>query len=140
MIRPRLVLVDDDVNFCFAFQKALEGYNASIRVTVYNNGAELIEALGQISVRDKPQLILMDLDMPRMNGIETTKAIRQNEQYRAVPILLLTRSEQPSDVEKAYQMGVNAFISKPFSYAEIKQTVQQIGDYWLMTGQLPGGA
>lgn len=135
--RPRVALIDDDPNFMDLFVRAMQVECDQVTIKRYNTGTDLLSDLLASTHSDCPHLILMDLSLPGRNGIEVAQAVRQMHSFRAIPILLLTSSDQPKEVQHAYEQGLNAYISKPFSYQEMKVLVKQICDYWLTAGQLP---
>lgn len=135
--RPRVALIDDDPNFMDLFVRAMHIECEQVTIKRYNTGTDLLTDLLASNQSQFPHLILMDLSLPGRNGIEVAQAVRQMQSFKAIPILLLTSSDQPKEIELAYEQGLNAYISKPFSYQEMKVLVKQICDYWLTAGQLP---
>jgi CheY-like chemotaxis protein len=89
------------------------------------------------TVSPRPALVLMDLNMPLMNGHEALQAIRANEALRAIPVVILSTSDNPEQIARAYASGVNAFMTKPGPYQEFLDLMQTFGSFWLTCARLP---
>lgn len=87
-----------------------------------------------------PAVVLLDLKMPKMDGIEVLKAIRANPQTTYVPVVMLTGSQEESDIARAYQNGVNAFIVKPMEFKDLVQAIRDAGGFWAVTNEPPVGS
>ncbi len=81
---------------------------------------------------DDPRLILLDLKMPRMNGIEVLKILKSDERIRRIPVVMMTSSREESDVSRSYDLGVNSYVVKPVDFDALRSLAQQAGFYWLM--------
>ena len=84
----------------------------------------------------RPTLVLLDLNMPIMDGFQTLRLLRNNDAYKTIPVLVLTTSSQREDVSLAYSMGANSFIIKPHQYADLTRTVEQLQQFWLSTASI----
>ena len=131
----------DDVELTrLAFAEAGEPH----RLHVVSDGAEAVDYLlarGRHADRDGaelPALVLLDLNLPRLDGREVLQAIRADDATRCLPVVVLTTSAEPFDVEQAYALGANSYIQKPVDFERFVDVVRQIGLYWLALNQPPG--
>ena len=110
-------------------------------LVVVRDGAEALDymfARGGWSHRDpasQPALVLLDLNLPKLDGREVLQAIRGDERTRSLPVVMLTTSVEPFDVEASYALGVNSYIRKPVDFEEFVSAVRQVGQYWLVLNQ-----
>ncbi|MDQ3040460.1 MAG: response regulator [Pseudomonadota bacterium] len=130
----------DDVELTrIAFAEAGSGYV----IRVVNDGAQAIDYLlarGEYAgrdVNDLPALVLLDLNLPKLNGREVLQAIRDNPASRSLPVVVLTTSAEPLDVGGVYDLGANSYIQKPVEFERFVDVVRQIGLYWLVLNQPP---
>jgi CheY-like chemotaxis protein len=128
--------VDDDEDDRYLVQEALRSYS-DCRVTFFNDGESLLADLLDSLEEKLPALILLDLDMPRVDGYEVLRTLRINPNLNFIPILVLTATRSEESVRKAYQLGANTFMSKPDSYKEMTQLFQSMHTYWLETVHIP---
>jgi CheY-like chemotaxis protein len=132
MISPTtdyVLLVDDDEDDCFLTQIALGREAPHHIVKTLPNGSALLAALDQASVL--PRLILLDLNMPIMNGLEALEQIRQQERYAGLPIVILTTSDQEGDKQRAAELQADGFITKPFTGEQYRQAIAPVIKRWL---------
>lgn len=92
------------------------------------------------SVADRPRVILLDLKLPKVDGIDVLRAIRSDDRTRAIPVVLLTSSKEQRDVVEGYKWGANAFIQKPVDFEQFQNAIQQIGLFWLVVNESPPAA
>ena len=123
---------DDQLLIESAFSQA--GLNTTLQFT--NNGEELIGFLKNKN-NDEPSFILLDLNMPKMDGNQCLSFIRANNDLRHIPVIVFTTSSLKENIQKAYQLGANSYITKPTSFNTLKDLAKQINDYWLNTIKLP---
>ena len=133
----------DDVELTrIAFAEAGSGYE----IRVVTEGAQAVDymlARGEYAGRDAadlPALVLLDLNLPKLNGREVLQAIRENPASRSLPVVVLTTSAEPMDVESVYDLGANSYIQKPVEFERFVDVVRQIGLYWLVLNQPPNPA
>ena len=131
----------DDVELTrLAFAEAGEPH----RLHVVSDGAEAVDYLlrrGRHASRDAddlPALVLLDLNLPRLDGREVLQAIRADDATRCLPVVVLTTSAEPGDVDKAYALGANSYIQKPVEFDRFVEVVRQVGRYWLAINLPPG--
>jgi len=143
MIKLRkILLVEDSPKDVELTLEALSEHNLANRVITIEDGAEAMEYLrceGKYKKRQpgQPAVILLDIKMPRMDGIEVLQAIRNDPELRLIPVVMLTSSREEPDLKKCYDLGVNAYVVKPVSFKEFFAAVQQLGIFWAMLNELP---
>ena len=122
-----IFLADDDADDCMLFEDALREVSESIALTTANDGAELIHLM-KTTVPPPPDVIFLDLNMPKKNGFECLEYIRQTEQWKDIPIVVFSTTGQEEMVKKVYEQGANYFIRKPGSFPKLKQAIRQVLD------------
>lgn len=138
-----ILLVEDNPNDAELTMRTLKKHNLTNKLVWVKDGAEaldFINARGEYSGRnpdDLPKAVLLDLKMPRVDGIEVLREIKGNERTRQIPVIVLTSSNQDRDIETCYQLGVNSFVSKPVTFEEFVKTVSELGLYWLVLNKAP---
>ncbi|NQZ22979.1 MAG: response regulator [Colwellia sp.] len=139
----RIHMCDDDPDDQLLVSDALEEARLGNDIDFTNNGKELLQYLnreGQFSHlvdQPLPGLILLDLNMPVMDGREVLSKIKQHEKFRSIPIIVLTTSKAEADIARTYDMGVNSFIMKPVSFDSLVDMVKSVTDYWFHLVSLP---
>lgn len=133
-----LLLVEDNEGDIVLTKEAFEERNLVHEITVVRDGEEAIDFLKEASITDKlPNLILLDVNLPRMNGHEVLKFIKSSNELKHIPVIMLTTSSSPSDILKGYQNYVNGYITKPADADEFLAIVSDIEDFWIRTVKLP---
>ena len=138
-----ILLADDDEDDRLLAKEALEESRMANDLRTVNDGVELIEYLnreGQFadpSQSPTPGLILLDLNMPRIDGREALKTIKSSERLRRIPVVVLTTSKSEEDVYRTYDLGVNSFITKPVSFEELVRVMRSLQSYWFQIVKLP---
>jgi two-component system response regulator len=141
----KILLVEDNRDDILLTRRALEKANIANQVDVANNGIEALEYLrgeGEFSDRDTkdlPVVILLDLKMPRMGGLEFLKTIRKSEEFKLLPAVVLTSSREEQDITESYNLGANSYIQKPVDFDQFVKAVQTLGLYWLLLNVSPKG-
>jgi len=122
---------------------AFEKNNITNEIVVARDGAEALDylfATGQYENRDvneKPQLVLLDLKLPKVDGLEVLQEIRENESLKRIPVVILTSSKEQQDLINAYNLGTNAYVRKPVDFTEFAEAVKQLGLFWLILNECP---
>ncbi|HVE15751.1 MAG TPA: response regulator [Chthoniobacterales bacterium] len=138
-----LLLVEDNPEDLELTTRALKRSNLANRIHVARDGAEALDFLfceGDFQNRDAaqhPNLILLDLMLPKVNGLEVLKRIKADPRTQATPVVVLTSSKEQRDVVESYQLGVNSYIVKPVDFEQFSAAVQELGLYWLILNQPP---
>lgn len=138
-----ILLVEDNSSDEELTLRALRKSKVANRVVVTRDGAAALDYLfrrGAYAGRDPdemPQLVLLDLKLPKMDGLEVLKAIRADERTKLLPVVMLTSSEEDQDLHGSYSLGANSYIVKPVDFTQFAEAVRQLGLYWLVLNQLP---
>jgi two-component system, chemotaxis family, response regulator Rcp1 len=135
-----ILLVEDNPQDVEITRRALEKGQVKNRLTVARDGQEALDILEAIKSDDPPALILLDLNMPRLNGIEVLQVIKSDPNLRRIPVIVLTTSTREEDIVRAYDLGVNTFISKPVRFEDFMRVVMTIQEYWILIATLPSAA
>lgn len=136
-----IILIEDSPSDAEMTIRALGKINLAHNLVHLEDGAEAIDfifAQGAYSesVYKNPKVVILDLNMPKINGIDVLQKIRSDERTKKIPVVVLTSSKEDSDVKKCYAMGVNSYIVKPVEFQEFTQTIMDMGHYWLQLNQL----
>ena len=140
-----ILLVEDNPDDVILTKRALKDANIVNEVIVARDGVEALEYLrgeGAHEGRDVsivPEVILLDLKMPRMGGLECLKIIRSEEKTKLLPVVILTSSKEERDVVESYSLGANSYIQKPVDFDQFATAVKQLGLYWLVVNVGPFG-
>jgi CheY-like chemotaxis protein len=130
-----ILLVEDNPNDAEMTLRALRRNNLVNRVHWVKDGAEALDFL--FSSEKKPKLVLLDLKMPKVDGIEVLRRLKAEASTRALPVVVMTSSNQERDVVESYRLGVNSYIVKPVQFEAFLETVAKIGLYWVLTNRVP---
>ena len=137
-----ILLVEDNPNDVELTLHAFRKHNLANRIHVARDGAEALDFLfcrDTYQDRDPviPRVILLDLKLPKVDGLEVLRQLRADERTRLMPVVVMTSSRQESDVVEAYKLGINSYIVKPVDFDQFSESVRQIGCYWLLLNQPP---
>lgn len=136
----QILVVDDDDADALMISEALEATDSNATVERVSDGREALDYLrreGKFGGAQRPDLILLDLNMPRMDGRETLAAIKSDERLKAIPVVILTTSGATPDILSSYQHRANAYVTKPFGLDDFEQTVRQIDRFYREVATLP---
>jgi CheY-like chemotaxis protein len=129
-----ILLVEDDPDHELLTIRALKKSNIANEVRVARDGEEAIDLLfGENAIA--PQVILLDLKLPKVDGLEVLRRIRTGETTKYLPVVVLTSSDEERDVVRSYQLGVNSYIRKPVNFADFAEATRQLGMYWLVLNE-----
>jgi len=143
MLNKTILLVEDNLDDVELTLHALKKNNIKNEVTVVLDGAEALDFLfgtGKYSGRDlteMPTVILLDLKLPKIDGLEVLRRLRTNELTKLLPIVILTSSKEEQDVINGYSLGVNSYVRKPVDFNQFAEAVKHLGLYWLLLNELP---
>jgi CheY-like chemotaxis protein len=137
-----ILLAEDNPKDVELTLEALTEYNLANQIIVVKDGVEALEFLrceGNYKMRRKglPVVLLMDLKMPRMNGLEALQAIRNDPELKMLPVVMLSSSREEQDLMRSYELGINAYVVKPVDFKEFVEAVKQVGVFWAMINELP---
>lgn len=143
MSNKTILLVEDNPDDVDLTLRALKKNNIKNKIVVAYDGAEALDFLfgtGKFSGRDlssMPTIILLDLKLPKVDGLEVLRRIRANELTRFLPVVILTSSKEEQDIVAGYRLGVNSYVRKPVDFIQFAEAVSQLGLFWLLLNEAP---
>jgi CheY-like chemotaxis protein len=140
-----ILLAEDNEADAEMTTRALRRQNLTNRLVWVKDGAEALDFIfrrGAYASRPAglPKLVLLDLKMPKVDGIEVLRQIKSNEETRTIPVVMLTSSAEERDIVASYSLGVNSYVVKPVDFSKFVEEVSKAGCYWLLVNRLPGAA
>ena len=138
-----ILLVEDNPSDAELAMRALKKSNLANKLVWVKDGAEALDfifaggAYAGRQVTNGPKVILLDLRLPKVDGMEVLRRVKADERTRTIPVVVLTSSKEDRDVAESYQLGVNSYISKPVEFDEFAKTVSELGLYWLLVNHPP---
>ena len=141
----RFLLVEDDPQDVELTLSALTEHNLANEVVVVHDGVEALDYLFRSGtfadrVDSNPVVILLDLKMPRLDGIEVLRKIKSDATLKMIPVVILTSSRESKDLDECYKLGTNAYVVKPVRFPEFVEAVKQLAVFWVMVNEPPPGA
>jgi DNA-binding response OmpR family regulator len=141
----RILLVEDDPRDVELTLTALGDYNLANEVVVVRDGEKALDYLycrGEFSARsnDSPAVMLLDLKLPKVNGLEVLQRVRSDERLKLMPVVVLTSSREEQDIMRSYKLGVNAYVVKPVDFHEFVNAIKELGVFWAVINQPPSGS
>jgi len=136
----KLLMAEDDPEDQMLVRKAFRQARLANELAIVNDGEELLDYLhrrGSYANAERPDLILLDLNMPRKDGREALEEIKGDPALKHIPIVVLTTSSVDEDVVRSYTLGVNSYIEKPVTFAKLVETIEALGHYWFEIVRLP---
>lgn len=141
----RILMVEDDPKDVELSMTALEDYNLVNEVVVARDGEEALDYLfcrGKFQDRssDNPAVILLDLKLPKVDGLEVLREIKSNAKLKMIPVVVLTSSKEETDMVTSYKLGVNAYVVKPVDFHEFVNAIKELGVFWALVNEPPPGS
>jgi two-component system response regulator len=142
-VEIEILLVEDNSSDAEMTIRALKKKNISNNIVHLKDGAEALDfifGMGQYEGRDtdkQPKIILLDLKMPKVNGLEVLQTLKSDDRTKKIPIVVLTSSKEDPDIKKCYELGVNSYIVKPVGFDNFTTAISELGVYWLLLNQPP---
>ena len=141
----RILLVEDDPKDIDLTLAALGEYKLANEVIVVRDGAEALDYLQtkgnyRSRARENPAVVLLDLKLPKVDGLEVLREIRSDERLKLIPVVVLTSSREDRDMVASYKLGVNAYVVKPVDFHEFVNAVKELGVFWAMINEPPPGS
>jgi CheY-like chemotaxis protein len=141
----RVLLIEDDPRDVELTLTALDEYNLANEVVIVHDGEEALDYLycrGEFSMRtdNNPVVALLDLKLPKVDGLEVLKQIKSDERLRIIPVVVLTSSREERDIVESYKLGVNAYVVKPVDFHEFVDAVKELGVFWAVINEPPPGS
>ena len=141
----RILIVEDDPKDVELTLTALEEYNLANEVVVTRDGEEALDYLycrGNFKMRtsDNPAVLLLDLKLPKVDGLEVLQQIKSDEKLKMIPVVVLTSSREERDMVASYKLGVNAYVVKPVDFHEFVNAIKELGIFWAVINEPPPGS
>jgi two-component system response regulator len=135
-----ILLVEDNADDAELAMRAFERTSVKNAIVLARDGAEALDylfATGRYaeSPAEPPDVVLLDLKLPRIDGIEVLRRVREDQRTRRLPIVVMTSSREAADVSRCYELGANSYVRKPVDFSEFVQAIHQVGAYWLQLNQ-----
>lgn len=141
MFETEILLVEDNQDDLDLTLHALKRENLANNIVVVRDGEEGLDFFfcrgnfAERNMENAPRLVLLDLKLPKVNGIEVLQQVKSDPRTKSIPIVILTSSKEEIDLVRSYNFGANSYIQKPVNFAEFRQTVKHLGLYWLVVNQ-----
>jgi CheY-like chemotaxis protein len=141
----RILLAEDNEHDVELTLSALSEYRLANEVVVTRDGAEALDYLyrrGAFRLREEgnPVVVLLDLKMPKVDGLEVLRRIKEDDSLRQIPVVMLTSSREENDLVESYRLGVNAYVVKPVEFSQFVQAVRELGVFWAVINEAPPGS
>lgn len=141
----RILMVEDDPKDVELSLTALEEYNLANEVVVVGDGEEALDYLncrGAYASRtgENPAVMLLDLKLPKVDGLEVLQAVKSDERFRLIPVVVLTSSREEKDMVASYKLGVNGYVVKPVNFHEFVNAIRELGVFWAIINEPPPGS
>ena len=138
-----ILLVEDNPNDVELTLRALKKHKLANKVHVVRDGEQALEyifatgAYSDRNINDRPKVVLLDLKLPKVDGLEVLREVKGNEQTKMIPVVVMTSSQEEQDVVESYRLGVNSYIVKPVDFEKFIKSVTDLGLYWLLLNKSP---
>ena len=138
-----ILLVEDNPDDVELTLHAFRKHNLANRVHIVRDGAEAVDFLFRTGaykdrhIEDSPHVVLLDLKLPKVDGLEVLRRMKEEPRTRMIPVVVLTSSREERDIMESYQLGVNSYIVKPVNFEQFTEAVRQLGLYWLLMNEPP---
>ncbi len=139
-----LLLVEDNMNDAELTIRELKKHNLANNLFHVKDGEEALEFIfgtgryaGERKAESSPRLVLLDIQMPKVNGIEVLEKVKSDERTKRIPVVILTSSREDPDIQRCYNLGANSYIVKPVNFENFAESIKSLGFYWLLLNQPP---
>ncbi len=139
MVDATILVVEDDSDDQMLIERALRRARVTNTIVVARDGAEAMELLfdGPRLMQELPMVVLLDMKLPRIDGLGVLARIRCEERTKSLPVVFLTSSDEQEDLVRSYELGANSYVRKPIEFARFQETVAQLGLYWVLINRTP---
>ena len=138
-VNGRILLVEDNPDDELLVIRVLRKHNLANEIEVARDGVEALETFFE-SDKELPTLVLLDLKLPKVDGLEVLKRIRRDDRTKVLPVVILTSSTEEWDLIESYNLGASSYVRKPVDWDEFSEAVRQLGVYWLLLNEAPPGS
>jgi CheY-like chemotaxis protein len=137
----RILLVEDNPDDIELTLRAFKKHNLTNDIIIARDGEEALDILFQrgkdIAEHQQPDLVLLDLKLPKVNGLDVLRQVKSHPETKIIPVVILTSSKEEKDLVESYRLGVNSYIRKPVNFEKFIEVVKQLGLYWLLLNEQP---
>lgn len=137
MSEKRILLVEDNPDDVALTQRSLKRNNITNEVVIVKNGVEALDYLLGVPVRELPVVVLLDIKLPKMDGLEVLKRLRSEDRTKLLPVVILTSSKEECDILNGYMLGANSYVRKPVDFDQFNEAIKHLGLYWLLLNEAP---
>ena len=139
MNEPLILVVEDDSDDLALIMRALTRARVNNRIHVARDGVEACDYLldGPAPLPEQPIVVLLDVKLPRVDGLEVLQRIRGDARTRTLPVVMLTSSDEQEDLLRSYALGANSYVRKPVDFTQFQETIRQLGLYWVLINRTP---
>ncbi len=143
MVKPYILVAEDDADDRFLLETAFTENGFGEELVFVENGVDLMDFLYRLTTADPPGdrgmpgFILLDLNMPRKDGREVLKEIKEHERFRKIPVIVFTTTKNETEINRCYELGANTYVVKPVGFDSFLQTISDIRAYWFKTARIP---
>lgn len=142
MLNASILIADDDADDRYLLQTAFKEKGFKEQIDFVENGVDLLNFLAKIKdgddiVKAYPRFILLDLNMPKKDGREALKEMKENPEFKRIPVIIFTTTKNENEIRRCYELGANTYIVKPVSFDALLKVVEDIRSYWLKTASIP---
>ncbi len=127
-----VVIVEDDPNDAELIMRVFRKHNMVNKIVLLKDGAEALEFFFGSGANDHPKVVLLDLKLPKVNGIEVLQRLKADDRTKNIPVVVLTSSAESQDIKDAYRYGVNSYVTKPIRFEEFANAISELKLYWLL--------
>ena len=131
-----ILLVEDNPRDAELTLRAFRKHNLANSVSVAHDGVEALDILFDPDGAERPRVILLDLKLPKLDGLEVLRRLKSDDRTRSIPVVVVTSSNQDPDIKTAYDLGANSYVVKPVDFESFMKTMSELGFYWLMVNQV----
>jgi len=131
-----ILLVEDNPRDAELTLRAFRKHNLANSVSVAHDGVEALDILFDPDGTERPRVILLDLKLPKLDGLEVLRRLKSDDRTRSIPVVVVTSSNQDPDIKTAYELGANSYVVKPVDFESFMKTMSELGFYWLMVNQV----
>lgn len=135
-----ILIAEDDADDRFLLQAAFEENGFTDQLNFVENGVEVLEYLSTINTKEEkkyPKFILLDLNMPKKDGREVLKELKQHPSFKKIPVVIFSTTNNEQEMRRCYELGANSYITKPNSFESLLRTVAALRSYWMQTSNMP---